>query len=289
MAAGQSGQNRPGRGNDEFPENLLQGERPLRVLGGAVGPGPQNHPGTVLKFPRVAQLGEHAVDAVDLLPHVLQKEEFSPRVDLPRGTQRGGQEGEVAAAQPAHGAAWGQGDKRLSVGIFHRPGQRAEEAAAQLGHGALVHRPVVVGGGHGGMEGDKAAHLVEGGVEGGDVAVPGEELRAPGNGIQVQQGEDAVGAVAPPKAQHTGDGVVGKGGLEVGGPLDVVGGKITVAAGGVAGGVGHRLQTQGLHGVQGGAQPVGGHGRAGGHQGHTGAGVEMVGEDHFLVTSNFGK
>ena len=122
----------------------------------------------------------------------------------------------------------------------------AEKAPPQLGHGELVHRLVVVGGGHGDVVGDEAAHLIEGGVEGGDVAVPGKQLGPPGNGVQVQQGEDAVGAVATPEAEHPGDGIVGEGGLDIPGPLGVVGGKVAVAAGGVAGGVGHRLQAQGL-------------------------------------------
>ena len=96
-----------------------------------------------------------------------------------------------------------------------------------------------------------------------------------------------MGAVAAPEAEDPGDGIVGEGVLDIPGPPGVVGGEVAVAAGGIAGGVGHRLQAQGRHGVQGGGEPLGLHGRAGGHQGHPGAGVEVVGDDHFLVTSNF--
>ena len=130
------------------------------------------------------------------------------------------------------------------------------------------------------MEGDEAAALVESGMEGGDVAVAAEKLGRAGNGVQVQQGEEAVGAVAAPDGQHPGDGVVGKGGLEVPGPLGVVGGEVAVAVFIIAGGVDHRLEAQGAHRLHGGGKALLRHRGGGADQGDLCPGVEWIGRDH---------
>ena len=99
MSAGQIHDSGLARGNDELMENLRQGQGPLRVFRGAVRPGAQNNAGAVGEFSRVAQLGQHAVDAVGLFANVLQEQDFALAVNLPGSADGIDQQGKVAAAE----------------------------------------------------------------------------------------------------------------------------------------------------------------------------------------------
>ena len=87
-----------------------------------------------------------------------------------------------------------------------------------------------------------------------------------------------MGAVAPLDGQDAVDGRIGEGGVQIIRPLPVIGGQIAVAVLVAAGGVDHRLQAQGPHGVGGLGQPLRPDDAAGAEQRHPGAGEQRLGK-----------
>ena len=124
------------------------------------------------------------------------------------------------------------------------------------------------------MVGDEAAILLEGGVEGGYIAESAKPLGMGGNTAPVQQGQQAGRAVPAPDAPDAVDRWVGKGTIQVGGPLGVVRGQIPMAVVGEAGGKDHGLQAQGAHTVHSAPQLLHADAGGGGRQRHPRAGEE---------------
>ena len=73
------------------------------------------------------------------------------------------------------------------------------------------------------------------------------------------------------------DGVIGKGSVQIVGPLLVRGGQIAMPVLLIAGGIGNGVEPQGADGLQGWFQPLGGHCGGSAHQGHPGPGKERFG------------
>ena len=130
------------------------------------------------------------------------------------------------------------------------------------------------------MESRKIADLIQKQVQGGDVGIAAEPLGILPDSVRVQQGENAVAAVAAADAPHAVDGFVAEGAVDVLRPLGVGCGEIAVPVGKIAGGVQHRLHAQPTDEVKSAGQFFLRHGGGGGDQRHSGAGKKGLWMDH---------
>jgi len=73
--------------------------------------------------------------------------------------------------------------------------------------------------------------VVEGDVQSRGIGVAEEQLPVAPDGIKVQQGQDALGAVAAAHAENAGDRGIGKGGVHIARPEGIVAGEIAIARG----------------------------------------------------------
>ena len=93
-----------------------------------------------------------------------------------------------------------------------------------------------------------------------------------------------MGAVAAPDAEDAVDGVICKGGVQVGRALAVAGSQIAVAVFLLTGGEHDGGETQVPDGLHSQREPLGRNGGGGPHQGHPGAGKERFWGNHGNTT-----
>ena len=278
MAAGQIHDGGLSGGDDELGEDLVQRQGALRHFRHAVRPRAQNDAGAVPEFPGIAQLGEHTVQTIGLFPNVLQKQDFAFGVNFPGRAEGRCQQGQIAAAEDAFRLTRNQRADALAFRIGKRAVQTTKQGLFQIAEGVRIR--VRLGRWHGAVEGGETADLIQKQVQGGDVGIAAEPLGVLPDSVRVQQGENAVAAVAAADAPHAVNGFVGKGAVDVLRPLGVRRGQIAVPVGKIAGGVQHRLHAQPTDEVKSAGQFFLRHGGGGGDQRHSGAGEKGLGIDH---------
>jgi len=127
------------------------------------------------------------------------------------------------------------------------------------------------------MIGLHTADLVQSVEHGGNIAVAAKQLGILFDGLPVQQGQNAMEAIAAAGADDALDGRIGKGGVDVGGANGVGTRQKAVSGGGA--GIEHGLQA---HITDGAGQLFGGLGRGAGtaQDGHAVTGLKVFGTDH---------
>ena len=130
------------------------------------------------------------------------------------------------------------------------------------------------------MESRKIADLIQKQVQGGDVGIAAEPLGILPDSVRVQQGENAVAAVAAADATTRRRWFCREGAVDVLRPLGVGCGEIAVPVGKIAGGYSTGSMPSRFDEVKSAGQFFLRHGGGGGDQRHSGAGEKGLWMDH---------
>lgn len=267
VAAAQVHEHRLSGRQDHFLKHLAKAQGLFRLLGRAVGPCAQHDPPAGVEQAGVAQVGEHVVHPIHILVDVLQEEDLVAGIQGPGRAKGGGDQRQVAADQRTYGHAGLETAGRIARRVLQQLWMAEEDLFHPVPGKGVKLLGIPLGGGHGRVVAGKA-QVVKGNMQGGHVGIAEERLPMGRDGGDVQQGQEAVGAIAAADAQHPGETVVQEGVGQIAGAQFVCSGQISVASPATV--VHHGLQSEGFHGLDGplpGAPPAPGRRRPPGRRG----------------------